>query len=66
VITVKLSKFTNICSDTGLSFKAVMSVEFCNWSRKFCILITLRLNLRAFLVKTSSIKVMLCSSHSQL
>jgi len=47
-----LSKYTNICSDAGLSFEAVMSGEICNGDTKFCILITVRLNLRAFLVKT--------------
>ena len=39
---LQLSKFTNICSDTGLSFKAKTSVEFCNWGSK---LISLGLNI---------------------
>ena len=37
--TEKSAIVVKICSDTGLSFKTVRSVEFCNRGRKFCILV---------------------------
>ena len=58
VLAVQVSKYI---SNTGSLFKAVMSVKFCNWDRKFCTLIApgLIVNLRAFLAKpcASSIQV---------